>query len=202
MLPETWGREKAGMSSGFSFSATREMAKQSKTFYKRLAYRLAEKGKHPYSSTLSWLRCLLSLSLLRRLRSAIQSIRSAHSSCGHTSRFPPPNWPGQRRSTPIIRTLTLSLCFYCLFLLTPQLTLKKKKCVQKSVCVWHIMPVRFQIPQFSGYVTDTTKLVSRSQTLAGSGYARRLPSWLDRVVWSSSVRPSRTCNLKGFQNVA
>ena len=61
------------------FSATGGMAKQSTTFYKRLASLLAVKWDHSYSSTLSWLRCRISFSLLR---SAIQSIRGARSSSG------------------------------------------------------------------------------------------------------------------------
>ena len=69
------------------FSATGGMAKQCSTFYKRLASRLAEKWEQPYSSTLSWVRCRLSFSLLR---SAIQCIRGARSSCGHASKPTPP----------------------------------------------------------------------------------------------------------------
>ena len=61
-------------------SATGGMAKQSTTFYKRLASRLAEKWEQPYSTTLYWLRARLSFSLLR---SAIQCIRGARSSRGH-----------------------------------------------------------------------------------------------------------------------
>ena len=60
------------------FSATGGMAKQSTTFYKRLASLLADKWDHTY--TLYRLRCRLSFSLLR---SAIQCIRGARSSCGH-----------------------------------------------------------------------------------------------------------------------
>ena len=52
-------------------------------FYKKLPSRLAEK-KH---STLSWVRCLLSWSLLR---SAIQCIRGAYSSCGQPISSCPP----------------------------------------------------------------------------------------------------------------
>ena len=62
------------------FSATGGMAKQSTTFYKRLASLLADKWDHTYSKTLYWLHCRLSFSLLR---SAIQCIRGARSSCGH-----------------------------------------------------------------------------------------------------------------------
>ena len=50
------------------------------TFYKRLASLLADKWDHTYSKTLYWLCCRLSFSLLR---SAIQYIRGARSSCGH-----------------------------------------------------------------------------------------------------------------------
>ena len=42
------------------FSATGGMAKQSTTFYKRLASLLADRWEQPYSSTLGWLRCRLS----------------------------------------------------------------------------------------------------------------------------------------------
>ena len=48
--------------------------------YKRLAILLADKWDQPYSTTLHWLRCSLSFSLLR---SAIQCIRGARSSRGH-----------------------------------------------------------------------------------------------------------------------
>jgi hypothetical protein len=69
------------------FSATGGMAKQSTTFYKRLASLLADKWEQPYSSTLCWLRCRISFSLLR---SAIQCIRGARSSHGHACRSTPP----------------------------------------------------------------------------------------------------------------
>ena len=61
-------------------SATGGMARQATTFYKRLASLLAEKWDQQYSSTLYWLRCRLSFSLLR---SAIQCIRGARSTRGH-----------------------------------------------------------------------------------------------------------------------
>ena len=47
------------------------------TVYKRLASLVAEKHNHPYSSTLFWLRCKVSFSLLR---SAIMCIRGSRSS--------------------------------------------------------------------------------------------------------------------------
>ena len=66
-------------------SATGGLANEASTFYRRLASLLASKWDHPYSSTLCWLRCRLAFSLLR---SAIQSIRGARSSCGHAIRIP------------------------------------------------------------------------------------------------------------------
>ena len=69
------------------FSATGGMARQSTTFYKRLASLLAEKWNHPYSSTLCWVRNRLAFSLLR---SAIQCIRGAPSSTGHAVKSTPP----------------------------------------------------------------------------------------------------------------
>ncbi len=67
-------------------SATGGLAKQATNFYKRLASLLADKWTQPYSSTLYWLRCSLSFSLLR---SAIQCIRGAHSSRGHAVKLSP-----------------------------------------------------------------------------------------------------------------
>ena len=53
-------------------SATGGLANEATTFYKRLASRLATKWDHSYSTTMSWLRCRLTFSLLR---SSIQCIR-------------------------------------------------------------------------------------------------------------------------------
>ena len=68
-------------------SATSGMANEATTFYKRLASCLALKWDYTYSSTMSWLCCRLTFSLLR---SAIQCIRGAQSSCGHATKSPPP----------------------------------------------------------------------------------------------------------------
>ena len=68
-------------------SATGGMANEATTFYKRLASCLTMKWDYPYSSTMSWLRCRLTFSLLR---SAIQCIWGARSSCGHAIKSPPP----------------------------------------------------------------------------------------------------------------
>ncbi len=67
-------------------SATGGLSKQATNFYKRLASLLAEKWDQPYSTTLHWLRCSLSFSLLR---SAIQCIRGARSSRGHAMKMSP-----------------------------------------------------------------------------------------------------------------
>ena len=56
------------------------MGREASTFYKRLATMLAAKWGDPYSQVLCWLRCRLGFSLLR---SSIQAIRGARSSCGH-----------------------------------------------------------------------------------------------------------------------
>lgn len=45
-------------------SATGGLANEASIFYKRLASLLASKWDHPYSSTLCWLRCCLTFSLL------------------------------------------------------------------------------------------------------------------------------------------
>ena len=64
------------------FSATGGMAKQSTTFYKRLASLLADKWEQPYSSTLH-------CRIFSLLRSAIQCIRGSRSSRGHASSSTP-----------------------------------------------------------------------------------------------------------------
>jgi len=66
-------------------SATGGLAKEANTFYKCLAFMLASKWEHNYSSTLCWLRCRLPFSLLW---SSIQAIRGARSSCGHAVQMP------------------------------------------------------------------------------------------------------------------
>ena len=67
--------------------ATGGMANEATHFYKRLASRLATKWDHSYSSTMSWLRCRLTFSLLC---SAIQCIMGARSSCGLACKPSPP----------------------------------------------------------------------------------------------------------------
>ena len=62
-------------------SASGGFAREATHFYKRLASRLAGKWDQPYSLTMRWLRCIISFALLR---SAIQCIRGARSSHGHT----------------------------------------------------------------------------------------------------------------------
>ena len=66
-------------------SATGGMETEATSFYKHLSSMLAQKWDFPYSSTLCWLRCRLTFSLLR---SAIQAIRGARSSQGHAARSP------------------------------------------------------------------------------------------------------------------
>ena len=61
-------------------SATGGMGREAATFYRRLASLLAVKWDQPYSSTMSWLRCRITFSLLR---SAIQCLRGARSRVGH-----------------------------------------------------------------------------------------------------------------------
>ena len=66
-------------------SATGGLAKEATNFYKRLASLLAEKWDQ---STLHWLRCSISFSLLR---SSIQCILGARSSRGHPIKLSPVN---------------------------------------------------------------------------------------------------------------
>ena len=66
-------------------SLTGGLGKAATMCYKRHASMIAAKQDLPYSSTISWIRCLLSFSLLR---SAIQCIRGAQSACGPTAKQP------------------------------------------------------------------------------------------------------------------
>ena len=67
-------------------AATGGFGVEATTFYKRLASKLSQ-WNSPYSTTLCWLRCRLAFSLLR---SSIQAIRGARSSCGYAVRSPGP----------------------------------------------------------------------------------------------------------------
>ena len=64
-------------------SATGGMGNAATICYKRLASMIATKHDQSYSSTVSWLRCTLSFSLLR---SAIQCIRGSRSARGHATK--------------------------------------------------------------------------------------------------------------------
>ena len=70
------------------------LGKAATTCYKRLASMIAEKQDLPYSTTISWIRCLLSFSLLQ---SAIQCIRGTRSASGRAAKYP---------LTPVDLTLT------------------------------------------------------------------------------------------------
>ena len=64
-------------------SATGGMGNAATICYKRLASMIATEQDQSYSSTVSWLRCTLSFSLLR---SAIQCIRGSRSARGHATK--------------------------------------------------------------------------------------------------------------------
>ena len=80
------GWERWSMPPLLLLSATGGMANEATIFYKRLASCLATKWDQPYSPTMSWLHCRLT----SLLRSAIQCIRGARSSCGHATKSPTP----------------------------------------------------------------------------------------------------------------
>ena len=60
------------------------LANSATIFYKRLASMLSQKWDQPYATTMGWLRCRLSFSLLH---SSIRSIRGAQSSSGAPQKF-------------------------------------------------------------------------------------------------------------------
>ena len=55
------------------------------TVYKRIASLIADKRQEPYSTTLFWLRCKLSFSLLRSAIMCLRGTRSFHSHSQHHS---------------------------------------------------------------------------------------------------------------------
>ena len=67
-------------------SASGGMARGATNFYKNLASKLAMKWNQSYSTTISWLRCRLTFSLLQ---SSIQCIRGSRSSQGHACKTLP-----------------------------------------------------------------------------------------------------------------
>ena len=69
------------------FSTTGGMGRLASIFYSRLALLLAEKRHQPYATTMGWLRCLLSFSLLR---SSILCIRGTRSNRNYIPRLPAP----------------------------------------------------------------------------------------------------------------
>ena len=58
------------------FSTTGDMGREAVTFYRRLAELLSKRNTVTYSSTLAWLRCLMSFSLLRSATMCIRGSRS------------------------------------------------------------------------------------------------------------------------------
>ena len=64
-------------------SLTGGLGRAANVCYKRLASLIATKQDQPYSSTIAWIRCRLSFSLLR---SSIQCIRGARSAIGRAAR--------------------------------------------------------------------------------------------------------------------
>ena len=64
-------------------SLTGGLGRAANVCYKRLASLIATKQEQPYSSTIAWIRCRLSFSLLR---SSIQCIRGARSAIGRAAR--------------------------------------------------------------------------------------------------------------------
>ena len=74
-----------GTFSPLVFSCSGGMGRAATATYKRLAALTAEKRNEPYSSTLGWIQCRLSFSLLR---ASIMCLRGARSSIGHASRLP------------------------------------------------------------------------------------------------------------------
>ena len=65
------------------FSLTGGLGPAATAFYKRLASQLSDKWKQPYSSTIGWLRCRVSFSLLRSSIMCLRGARSSHTFNSH-----------------------------------------------------------------------------------------------------------------------
>ena len=65
------------------FSLTGGLGPAATAFYKRLASQLSDKWKQPYSSTIGWLRCRISFSLLRSSIMCLRGARSSHTFNSH-----------------------------------------------------------------------------------------------------------------------
>ena len=62
------------------FSATGGMGTTAEIFYKRLASLISEKNNQDYATTMGWIRCCISFSLIR---SAVMCVRGSRSSYHH-----------------------------------------------------------------------------------------------------------------------
>ena len=65
------------------FSLTGGLGPAATAFYKRLSSQLSDKWKQPYSSTIGWLRCRISFSLLRSSIMCLRGARSSHTFNSH-----------------------------------------------------------------------------------------------------------------------
>ena len=65
------------------FSLTGGLGPAATAFYKRLSSQLSDKWKQPYSSTIGWLRCRISFSLLRSSIMCLRGARSSHTFNNH-----------------------------------------------------------------------------------------------------------------------
>ena len=74
-----------GSFSPLVFSTAGGMGPIATTVYKRIASLIADKRQEPYSTTLFWLRCKLSFSLLRSAIMCLRGTRSFHSHSQHHS---------------------------------------------------------------------------------------------------------------------
>ena len=89
-----WEREEEALLTAYPWCGTQfvfptsngGMAKEASIFYKRMASLLSEKHGQTYSTTMAWLRCVLSFSLLR---SSILCFRGHLSAVGRPSKTTP-----------------------------------------------------------------------------------------------------------------
>ena len=63
------------------FSTTGGMGKSATVLYGRLADKIATKTKQPYSSTMTWVRCMLNFSLIRSSLTCLRGSSCRHSNC-------------------------------------------------------------------------------------------------------------------------
>ena len=94
-------------------SLTGGLGKAATTCYKRLTSMIAEKQDLPYSTTISWIRCLLSFSLLRSASSASEALDPPVVGMRNILSLPR-TWHPQRPGSPLAESMSYIIILFVL----------------------------------------------------------------------------------------